>query len=436
MPVYTLQIALLLLTAYLLGALVAGRLRRWLHAGEVSARLPRDRDLSFAAVVTEGFLARLGFSIVTFALPFYALSLGMSLSEIGLLAAMRSIIALAVKPLVGLATDRLGVKAVYVGSIAVRGVVGLLFMLATEPWELFAIRALHGVSTAARDPTSALLIAVGTDSSRLARAFSWYATAKVAGASLGFSSAGLLLTLTADNFRLVFLIAAVTSLLAWLLVLRLVRFPPMASLAADAAFDEETKLPSRRPQWLEYAGLAMLISIPASMLNGLFPVIASQWSGLSKAEVGTVYALSTVIVIVAGPLLGWAADRFSVGIVLSIRSLANMLSSILYVAVPGLWGLAAARFADDFGKAGYKPAWGAMMSEVARANAPGQRGRVISYLDTAESAGEAIGPVLAGLLWDHSGIVWMFAARIGLSLLAELYAVLLLFGRARRAPQT
>ena len=39
-----------------------------------------------AVIIVEAFLARLGFSVITFALPFYALSLGMSLGETGLLA--------------------------------------------------------------------------------------------------------------------------------------------------------------------------------------------------------------------------------------------------------------------------------------------------------------------------------------------------------------
>src|SRR6266568_7844246 len=98
---------------------------------------------TLSAVVAEGFLARLGFGVITFALPFYAYSLGMKLSEVGILASLRLVAAILVKPVMGYAADRFGKKRVYLWSIAGRTLVGMFFALATSPWELYAVRALH-----------------------------------------------------------------------------------------------------------------------------------------------------------------------------------------------------------------------------------------------------------------------------------------------------
>jgi hypothetical protein len=56
------------------------------------ARNPRA---AMATVIAEGFLGRLTFGMVSFALPLYALHLGLSLSEIGILISIRTVIALA-----------------------------------------------------------------------------------------------------------------------------------------------------------------------------------------------------------------------------------------------------------------------------------------------------------------------------------------------------
>ena len=68
------------------------------------------------AVPGEGFLTRLGFSMVSFALPFYAVSLGMSLSEVGILYALRTATVVAIKPVMGWAADRYGRKNTLIAS--------------------------------------------------------------------------------------------------------------------------------------------------------------------------------------------------------------------------------------------------------------------------------------------------------------------------------
>jgi MFS family permease len=381
------------------------------------------RNPSLFAVVAEGFLARLAFSVISFALPFYALALGMSLVEVGVLAALRVVIALAMKPLMGRLAGRIGVKPVYVASIAGRALVALLFILATTPAALFLVRALHGATTAARDPASAFLLMEHADERRIASAFSWYATAKTVGAALGFPLAGFVLALTGDDYALVFAFAAVISAIAFVVVLALtVEEAPRAA----SALTSEPQPPQPPGQWLPYAALAVAIALPASMVGGLFPLIVSAQTGLGKGEIGLIYSVSTVFLVVMGPWFGWLADHVSRNAVLAVRSVANVLSSIFYLVLPGFWGMTAARTVDDIGKAAFAPAWGAVMSSVAGTGDKRQRASRLAYLDTAESVGEALGPVIATALWQQGGLLWLFLARIAIAIVAEIYAIWLL----------
>ena len=129
-------------------------------------------------LVAEGFLSRLSFGIISLALPLYAYRLGMSVAEIGVLLSLNMVVALLLKPLMGAVADKVGLKRSLVAAIAMRSVVSLLFVFAAAPWQLFAIRGLHGVSIALRDPSTYALVAEAGGKRQIASSFAWYQTAK------------------------------------------------------------------------------------------------------------------------------------------------------------------------------------------------------------------------------------------------------------------
>src|ERR1041385_1566533 len=121
--------------------------------------MKRKFNATLVAIVGEGLLSRLSFGLINFSLPLYARHLGLSLKEVGVLAALNSAVAVGAKPLMGWAADRFGLKRTYVVSIGLRSIVSLMLGFATAPWELFAIRSTHGLSMSLRDPSANALIA-------------------------------------------------------------------------------------------------------------------------------------------------------------------------------------------------------------------------------------------------------------------------------------
>ena len=378
---------------------------------------------NIAVVVAEGFLSRLAFSVVTFSLPFYAKSLGMSLTAIGVLISLRVIVSILVKPLMGAAADRFGVKGIYLFAVAGRSVLALAFIFATVPWALFFVRGLQGITSAARSPAATLMLIEHSDSDRMASIFSWYATTRFVAMALGFPLAGFLLVLTGDQYQYLFLFAAATSAVALILVWRFAQNERSKPAHSGSAKGSAGRAPISAKDWVVYAQIVLLMAIPASMIQNLFPLIVSERTDLNKAEIGVMYSLATIAIIIMGPSLGWLADNVSRRIVLAVRSVCNIVSSLLYLLLPGFWGMTTARSFDDIGKVSFKLAWGSVLGDIARSGEKARRGRVLSYLDTAESIGEAIGPILAGLLWQTGGIWWMLMTRIGISIAAEVAAI-------------
>jgi MFS family permease len=369
------------------------------------------------ALVAEGFLSRLSFGILSFALPLFALRLGMSLAEIGVLVSFNLIVAIVLKPAMGRLADRFGPRSSLVAAIWLRSLVSLLLVFASAPWQLFAIRGLHGVSIALRDPAVGVLIADVGGTQAVARSFAWYQTAKTVAGSVGRMLAGVLIGLTGSRYPLVFAVACALSALPVAVAVR--GLPADVSVPTASRADAGPPAGARRPM-LPYMGLGFLISGSAYMMANLFPVLATEYAGLSAAAAGSIYAFGALVAL-SGPAWGWLADRVSHRLVLSARSLGNIFSSVLWLLFPTYAGLAAGRALDDLGKAAFRPAWGALMAHVSSFDRP-RRARMMGYLSAGEDAGEAAGPIVAGLLWSTFGIPVVLGVRIAAAIAAEVYA--------------
>jgi MFS family permease len=375
------------------------------------------------AVIAEGILSRLSFGIIGFLLPLWARRLGLSLAEIGVLVALNSAVSIAAKPAMGWAADRFGLKRAFVSAVALRSLVSLLLVGASAAWQLWPIRALHGLAAALRDPAANVLLAENGGEQRVASAFAWYQTAKTASGSASKALAGFLLAAFAGSFPAVFLCAFALSALPLVVVIWAVPAGRRDPGARSREAPRPAAAPARpRGPVLRFAGVGFLVAASAEMLSQLFPVLAVEHAGLTEAQAGVVAGIGTALGVAAGPCFGWLSDRVSRGAVLAVRSVANVLSSVLYLVLPGLAGVAIARGVDDLGKAAFRPAWGALMAEVA-AQDPRSRARIVSWLGMGEDAGGVVGPILAGLLWSGFGIGAVMAARVLLAIAGEVYTV-------------
>jgi MFS family permease len=382
-------------------------------------------NLSLLAIITEGLLSRLSFGIIGFALPLYARHLGFSFTQVGILVSLNSAVALCFKPLLGWVGDRCGLKRTFVTSIAMRSLVSLLLAFATGPFALYAIRSLYGVSMSLRDPSANALIADHGGKDSVASAFAWYQTARQVANSVSKALAGVILAVTASNYPFIFVVAFALSLVPVVLVILFVREPAIEEPipATESSARRENAAPAKvKNSVLPFVGFGFLVAATAEMLSGLFPVIATEYAHLSKAQAGIIYTVSTLIAIFSGPVFGWLADHVSRKLTLLVRSVANTLSSALYLIWPSYFGIGVARSIDDMGKAAFRPAWGALMAQISGADRK-SRARTMSWLSMGEDAGGVAAPVLAGFLWSTYGIAVLMSARIVLAIVTEIYAV-------------
>lgn len=383
---------------------------------------PNMPRFALLALLGEGFFSRLSFGLISFALPLYARSLGMSLTEIGLLISLNAAVTMLCKPVMGSLADRYGWRRSLLTGVGLRSVSTLLFAVSWMPWHLFGIRALLGFSQSLRSPAVNALLAECGGKKSAASVFAWYSTAKMVAASAGRAVAGILLALTAGTFAPVFIVAFALSAVPLLVVWLYVRDPEGRVREASIATDAQAPAAKTRPGLLPIVGLGALMSGTAQMLHGLFPILATEYAGLGTAETGLIYLASTVVTMAAGPVFGWLSDHVSRELVLLVRGAANILSSAVYLFAPGFAGVTAAKLTDDMGKAAFRPAWGAMMS-AASSHDTQNRARRMGVMSLGEDAGDLVGPALAGFLWSTGGIGALMGVRIVLAALTEVYAI-------------
>jgi len=401
-----------------------------MRARVLLARL-RSGDRTVQAVVLEGFLNRLGFGIVTFALPLYALQLGLSLTEIGIVVAAKAFVQPAVKPLMGMLIDRVGARRGYLIAVSFRFAGALVLPFASTMGALIAVRMLQGAASAAQDPAAITVIAKRGDGTRLGRRFATTMSARDVGRVSAGLIGGLLIAAT-GSFLVLWIAVAVIAALPILVVWRWVHDVPDApqettepAVAASGAATADRVFRDRRLRLV--AGLGLLAGTTAHMTNALFQVYASEVAGLSAAQIGLITSLSIGVLLAVGPPSGWIADRYGSGALSSARGVANAGSSLLYLFFPVFGGMLAGRLVDDTGKAAFRPTWGALVGAAARKAGP-RGGRVAATLDAALSLGEAIGPLLAAVLWDTFGFAVFLGVRAALGIATEL-----LLGRRLRA---
>jgi MFS family permease len=384
------------------------------------------------AIVAEGFLSRLSFGVINVALPLYMhRELGMGLGQIGFVISLNTIVAMLFKPVMGSLADRFGLKRSLSVSVTLRSVVTLLLAAATTPLQIYAARSVHGLSVALRDPVVGALIAEHGGKKRIAQSFAWYQTAKSVAGNAGKALAPMLLLASGTNFTFVYLVAFVLSMLPIFVVVRYVRDPPpfsnVSAVGVAAAEAKEKKAEAAgatgvpKSAIASFMGLGFFVSATANMLSGLFPLIVTDYAGLSDAVLSIAYLVGTAAAF-TGPMFGWLSDHVGNQVVLSLRSFANVFSSALYIVAPTVGGVLAGKALDDMGKAAFKPAWGAMMARLSDMDKK-RRARMFGLMTSGEDAGEISAPIAAGWLVAQWGYPVMLGVRIGLAVVTEIYTV-------------
>ena len=126
------------------------------------------------------------------ALPLFIRSLGVSVSDVGYIAAASTIVGVVVSIPAGILSDIIGRRRVILVAAVVFATAPFLYLLITAPWQLALVRIYHGLATAILGPVAMAAVADTYEKGRGER-MAWYSSATMVGRFVAPFVGGLLI---------------------------------------------------------------------------------------------------------------------------------------------------------------------------------------------------------------------------------------------------
>ncbi len=354
-------------------------------------------------------------------LPFLLIYLhnvrGIPFGLAGSAAAVQSAAALASGFLGGTLSDRVGPKRVLLGALMVMTVAFALMPLIRTAWQAFAIYTLWGIGSGAFWPSQSALLAALTPAVRRAPAYALQRLAMNVGVAIGGVVAGLIASVGhPETFTVLFAIDCVT-FVGYMLVLARVHAPALHEGRLGGSW--RAVLHDRI--FVAYTLLnAAFMTAAISLVVELLPAFGKNVAGISEKEVGIVFALDAIgVVLFQLPVVKLSEGRRR------MRGFALMgvlwAASLLAVWAAGSWTrateafgiLAAAMLVFAVGECLH----GAIHAPLSVDLAPPQLvGRYLAAASISWQIGWIVGPAVGGFFLQHRPLLlWPIAAAVNIA---------------------
>ncbi|MEX2045948.1 MAG: MFS transporter [Chloroflexota bacterium] len=339
------------------------------------------------------FVSQLGIGVMLPIIPLYAMTLGASPRDLGLLTTAFSLANVAAQLGIGFVLDRVDTRIPIRAGIATYAGANLLISTASGVGPLLAYRALAGLGAGANLVADRVYLSKFADPARLAYLNGLLASAASAGALMGPAIGGLLAQVA--DLRAPFVVVGLTSGIAFLASLRLPRVP-QATTDAGAIV---TSSFNRSVIVLLIANTFLLSSFGGFITTfAPFATVAFAWS---TAEVGIVFSVFAAGSIVFAAPLGGLADRRGrrlVGTYATVPVFFLGLALALAMPRPVIYAFA---FLAGGGISAFSACWFALLTE---ASPEARRGRTFGIVNAISTLGVVIGANGAAAIWESSDI--------------------------------
>jgi MFS family permease len=339
-------------------------------------------------------------------LPFFVSKLNTPADLTGFIAAASTIPGILVSLPAASLSDHFGRRKFVLLATFIFASAPFLYLLVTAWWQLALVRFYHGFATAIFVPVAEATIAEQFPAKKGER-ISDFNAATYVGRGLAPALGGYILLLTnqglstPSNFATLYVAVGVSGIVAFAIALLLLReTKPMLADAPKAQFSTRSLLRG----WLEVATNkgTLVVTFVQSVQYYVFGVVEfylvlymQKVAGLNSFEIGIVMAVQIVSLIVSRPLMGRFSDRTSRRIPVVIGCL---LSGALLFIIPFMtqyWVFILISIGYGLGFAMVVSSTSPIMVEV---NRDCLIGTSMGFLSTMMDVGQAVGPIISGVI--------------------------------------
>ncbi len=379
-----------------------------------------------AIIAAVSFVSSLGIGVMLPLMPLYAISLGATPLQLGLMTSAFSLTNTAGQLLAGMYMDRAGsLPFIRVGT-GMYAAANALIATAQDAAALIAYRGLAGLGAGGNLLGSRVYITQVAPAERLALVNGVLASAGAAGSVIGPAFGGTVVALF--DLRAPFVIVAITSGLA---LLGLLALPAPTTQAAPPRPGAPTSALNRSVVTLLLANVLL-----ASGFGGFittYAPFATEMRSWSMLEIGLIFSIGGIGAIAFGAPLGHLADRTGrrrVGIVATIPAALMGLAMVVDVPRPVLYAI---MLLAGGGIAGFTASWFALLNE---ASPEGRKGRTFGFVSALSNLGTVVGALGAAAVWQAFGLPYGLLLSSAPMLLAGLALLALPSDAGRRTTPT
>jgi len=347
--------------------------------------------------------------VYPFASIHFHLQVGIPLSVVGLGLLANNVATATGTAVGGYLADRYGRRPVMVGSMAFSAFTLAAYALVTTGAGFIAVATAAGLTTGLYAPASQAMIADLTDPGERERGYGLLKVASNVGFGSGFVVGGLLYGFASVA---VFVADGLTSAIVavvLLAVLPRVHEGRPATTLSESVGDWGRVISRRR--LVALAGLNVGFAVMYAQMQATVPVVASETLGLDSAEIGTLYVLNPLVLVVCQmPVLSAIDDwRRTRGLVVSTAFWGvSFLAVLLVDVVPTLVGVGlvgAFLVLRTVGEVLHSPLVTSLASDLGHAD---DRGSRLSLIEIAKRLGMGGGAALGGFFFDFgvADLLW------------------------------
>jgi MFS transporter, DHA1 family, multidrug resistance protein len=345
-------------------------------------------------------------------LPLFARDLGAGPSLIGFVMGASTLTGIVVKLPAGALSDVFGRRRLLLAGALVFATLPFTYLAASTLLVLIMLRFAHGSATAIFGPVASASVSDIAPPGKRETWLSAYSTAQGAGQAVGPILAGYLIA--AGRFDLAFVVAGVIGV-------------GVPIILAGWRGTSETTVP--RQPWQELKrGIAevgrdrlVLVTSGAQAaqfvlngtLNAFVPLYGREVLGFSVTQLGWLFGLQTLTTLAVRPAIGYLSDRVGRRWVI-VTGLVVCSTAVLFVSVASSGSeITVAVLAYAAGVATTTAATSAHITDLTHR---ARYGAAHGVFGTIYDVGDAVGPILAGVLVAAVGYTRMFQVMAGLAL--------------------
>lgn len=372
----------------------------------ISKDTPRLISFSLLIMVLTHILIHAPGNIRSTIFPDLKAEFSLTNQQIGLIVAIPTLCTLLFSIPTGLFSDRFGPRRLIALSVVMAASGAFLGSVSASPWTYIAATTLLSLTSTLYHPPAQSYISSTTRPRDRARALGVFNAGGTFGVSLGPLSISILMGVLTFQWRQIYGFWALPILLG-LVALLFVRDPAEAvETRASEEWDEgETAETLLNQNMIVFLLSSTIRRFGGALTTGFLTIWLAESQGWTVAQMGIMYAASSMLGIVASPLGGELASRFGEKRWLASTLFASYTCFVAAIALKGFWPFLffylAQRFFGILGMPG-------SIALTAKLSPPKQRGVGFALSSVPSSVVGSIAPMIAAYIADLYGLYPIF----------------------------